>query len=246
MGAARLLAKGWIAFCVFAGAHALHRALAAYVPLGQAAFSIGISVVLFVAMGLLFVGGYGASSGLSGFARLRPRYFLPGFNEIVFVVFAAAVFLVQILFAPGQGVGGALGALEAAIRFAVPGQRGLETVLGACALDGGRSFASAFAWLLAFVFLGSAVSRLRLAAALVRIERKARAPTLGAVPLTFALGLMAVVGIQLLFVGSAYALVPCDVLSDLPGSVLIGLGPLALAYLIVAALTNLLALSPEA
>jgi hypothetical protein len=139
-----------------------------------------------------------------------------------------------------------LGALEAAIRFAVPGQRALETVLGACALDGGRSFTSAFAWLVAFVFLGSAVSRLRLAAALVRLERKARAPALGAVPLTFALGLMAVAGIQLLFVGTAYALVPCDVLSDLSGSVLIGLGPPALAYLIVAALTNLLALNPEA
>src|ERR1700683_516372 len=110
MGAARLLAKGWIAFCVFAGAHALQRALAAYVPLSQAAASIGVCVVLFVAMGLLFVGGYGASSGLGGFTRLRPRYFLPGFNEIVFVVFAAAVFLVQILFAPGHGVGGALGA----------------------------------------------------------------------------------------------------------------------------------------
>jgi hypothetical protein len=246
MGAARLLAKGWIAFCIFAGAHALQRALAAYVPLDQAASSIGVCVVLFVAMGLLFVGGYGASSGLGGFTRLKPRYFLPGFNEIVFIVFAAAVFVVQIAFAPGHGVGGALGALEAAIRFAVPGQRDLETVLGACALDGGRSFASAFSWLLAFVFLGSAVSRLRLAAALVRIERKLRAPALGAVPLTFALGLLAVVGIQFLFVGTAYTLMPCDVLSDLPGAVLIGLGPLALAYLIVAALTNLLSLSAEA
>jgi hypothetical protein len=36
------------------------------------------------------------------------------------------------------------------------------------------------------------------------------------------------------------------VLSDIPGAVLIGLGPLALAYLIVAALTNLLSLSSEA
>jgi hypothetical protein len=247
MGAARLLAKGWIAFCVFAGAHALQRALAAYVPLAQAAASIGVCVVLFVAMGLLFVGGYGASSGLGGgFARLKPRYFLPGFNEIVFTGFAAAIFFVQTTYAPGQGAGGVLGALEAAIRFAVPGQRALESVLGACALDGGRSFASAFAWLLAFVFLGSGVSRLRLAAALVRLERKLRGAALGAVPLTFALGLAAVVGIQLLFVGTAYTLVPCDVLSDIPGAVLIGLGPLALAYLIVAALTNLLALSPEA
>ena len=44
MGAARLLAKGWIAFCLFAGAHALHRALAAYVPIDQAAASIGVCV----------------------------------------------------------------------------------------------------------------------------------------------------------------------------------------------------------
>ena len=80
----------------------------------------------------------------------------------------------------------------------------------------------------------------------MRLERKKRPEALGAVPLTFALGLVSVIGIQLLFVGSGYALVPCDVLSDITGSVLIGIGPLALAYLIVAALTNLLALNPEA
>jgi hypothetical protein len=246
MGAARLLAKGWIAFCLFAGAHALNRALAAYMPFDQAFFTVGVCVVLFGAMGLLFVGGYGAAAGLGGFSRLRPRQLAPGFNEIVFAIFAVAIFVVQVAYAPGQVAGGALGALEAAISFAVPGQRALEAALTTCTLDGGRSFVSAFVWLLSFVFLGSALSRLRLAAALVRLERKKRPEALGAVPLTFALGLVSVIGIQLLFVGSGYALVPCDVLSDITGSVLIGVGPLALAYLIVAALTNLLALNPEA
>lgn len=246
MGAARLLAKGWIAFCLFAGAHAMHRALAAYVPAEQVLSGIGVCVVLFCAMGLLFVGGYGVAAGLGGISRLRPRQLAPGFNEIVFAAFAVAIFFVQVAYAPGQGAGGALGALEAAIRFAVPGQRALEATLSACALDGGRSFVSAFTWLLAFVFLGSALSRLRLAAALVRLERKKHPEALGAVPLTFALGLAAVVGIQLLFIGSAYRLVPCDVISDITGSVLIGLGPLALAYLVAAALTNLLAINPEA
>jgi hypothetical protein len=246
MGAARLLAKGWIAFCLFAGAHALARALAMHVPPEQALSLIGTCVILFGAMGLLFIGGYGAASGLGGLARLKPRNLAPGFNEIVLVVFAAIVFLVQVSSAQGLGAGGILGALEAAVRFAIPGQRALESALSACTHDGSAAFASATSWLLAFVFAGSAASRIRLSAALIRLERKKRADSLGAVPLTFVLGLAVVIGIQLIFVGSAYALVPCAALTDIPGSVLIGLGPLALSYLLVAAITNLLSLSAEA
>ncbi len=245
MGAARLLAKGWIAFCLFAGAHALARKLALFAPPEQAIAMVGICVGLFGAMGLLFVAGYGAA-GSGGISRLKPGYFLPGFNEFVFVAFAAVVFFIQIAMAPGQGATGMLGQLAAAVRFAIPGQRALEDALTVCTLDNGRAFASAASWILAFIFMGSAISRIRLAAALMRLERKARAETLGAVPLTFILGLVAVVGIQLLLVGAVYALVPCYVMSDIPGQVLIGLGPLALAYLIVAALTNLLSLSSEA
>ncbi|MGH6872354.1 MAG: hypothetical protein ACREHE_12700 [Rhizomicrobium sp.] len=245
MGAARLLARFWIAFCLFAGAHALARALAGHMPPDQALSIVGTVVALFIAMGLLFIGGFGAAAG--GLSKLTPQILAPGFNDLVFVVFAAAVFAMQIAFpSGGPAPAGALGALDAAVRFVVPGQRALESALGACRLDGGRAFASSASWLAAFVFLGSAASRIRLQAGLLRLERKSRGASVGAVPLTFALGLIAVLGIQLLFVGEAYPVLPCGVLSALPGAVLTGLGPLALAYLIAAAITNLLALSPEA
>ena len=136
--------------------------------------------------------------------------------------------------------------LQAAIRFAVPGQRMLEETLARCGLDGARIFAGAFAWLLAFVFLGSALSRIRLAAGIIRLERKSRPEALGGSALAFMLGLVAVTGIQLLFIGSAYALLPCTIVSGILGDVLIGIAPLMLAYLIEAALANLLALSPDA
>ncbi|HUJ03844.1 MAG TPA: hypothetical protein VLW75_09425, partial [Rhizomicrobium sp.] len=113
-------------------------------------------------------------------------------------------------------------------------------------LDGARAFASAFTWVLAFIFLGSALSRLRLAAGLVRLERKRRPEALGATTLAFVLGVLAVVGLQFLYVGTAYRILPCAILGGITGDVLIGLGPLMLAYLIDAALTNLMALGPEA
>ncbi|HTQ14333.1 MAG TPA: hypothetical protein VMH86_10695 [Rhizomicrobium sp.] len=244
MGAARLLAKFWIAFCLFAGAHALAHALAGATAPELALTTIGTIVTLFVAMGLLFIGGFGAAAG--GIAKLTAQSFAPGFNELVFVVFAAAIYAIQVVIAPGQPPGGMLGALGAAVHYAVPGQAALAARLAACHVDGGTVFASAASWLAAFVFLGSAASRIRLHAGLLRLERKTRGASLGAVPLTFTLGLIAVIGIQFLFVGTLYALLPCAALSSLSGAVLIGLGPLALAYLIAAAITNLLALSPEA
>src|SRR5208282_329735 len=118
MGVARLLAKGWIAFCLFAGAHAVALAMAAGVPLLPALQEVGLCVALFGAMGLLFVGGYAASashSGMGAIARLRPRHVLPGFDEIVFVVFAAGVFAVQIGYVPAHPAGGLVGALQGAI-----------------------------------------------------------------------------------------------------------------------------------
>ena len=248
MGVARLLAKAWIAFCLFAGAHAAALAIGHGTALGPALQQFGLCTALFGAMGLLFVGGYAASathSGMAALAKLRLHHVLPGFDEIVFAVFAIAVFVVQVSYAPTHPSGGAVGAMTAAIRFAIPGQQALESALGVCGLDHGRTASSAFAWLVAFVFLGSALSRIRMEAALVRLERKGRPEILGATGLVFALGMAAVVVIQLLFMGTAYQLIPCWIFAGIPGSVLIGLGPLALAYLIKAALTDLLALGPE-
>jgi hypothetical protein len=245
MGVARLLAKGWIVFCLYAGAHAALRALGANIPVALAIQQIGICIVLFGAMGLLFVGGYGAaSSHLLG--RFKPDQLAPGFNEIVFLAFACACFFMQAVYAPAHLAGPIPGSLEAAIRFAVPGQRALEGGLGVCGLDGGRLLSSAFAWTVAFIFLGSALSRVRLAAAIVRLERKQRPEPLGPTLLALILGVASLIGFQLLFMGTGYAFVPCSLLSGVLGDVLIGIAPLMLAYLILAALTDLLALGEEA
>jgi len=54
-----------------------------------------------------------------------------------------------------------------------------------------------------------------------------------------------VAGIQLMFMGSLFRLLSCASLGGILGGVLIGLAPLMLGYLIFAAITNLLAISPE-
>lgn len=248
MGVARLLARGWVAFCLYAAAHGFVRALGAGLPPLDALQAIGICAALFGAMGILFIAGYGLSAGLSvsvSLSRLKPTHFTPGFNELVFIAFALASFYVQTGFAPAHPDGLAIEAVRGALRFAVLGQGALEDKLASCGLDGGRALSSAFAWLLALIFLGSALSRIRLAASIVRFERKVRAEALGPQSLALALGIAAVVGIQALFVGTAYRLLSCRIEAGLLGDVLIGIGPLMLAYLIVAAITNLLALGPE-
>jgi hypothetical protein len=242
MGVARLLAKGWVFFCVFAAAHAIARAAHAGVPVIAALQPGAICVFLFGAMGVLFIAGYGLSSGHL-LSRLKPLHFVPGFNEIVFVAFAVVSFTVQVTSPHAFGAG--LNALETAIRLAVPGQRALEAALARCGIDGGRAFASAVSWLLAFIFLGSAISRLRLAAALVRLERKRRIEPLGPSGIALVQGFAAVAGIQLLFVGSLFRFLPCTALSGILDAVLIGAAPLMLAYLVAAALTNLLAINAE-
>jgi hypothetical protein len=247
MGAARLLAKAWLVFCVFAGAYEAGQLLSAGTSLQQIAGPISVCVLLFGAMGLLFIAGYGVSGmGGSFRARLKFEHWTPGFNGIVFIAFAIVIFIVQTSYLPQHVSGSILSALEASVHFAIPGQRALEYRLDACTLDGGRVTASALSWLLACVFLGSALSRVRLAAGIVRLERNARPGTLGPASLTLLLGISAVIGIQFLLLGSVFPLMPCDMLVELPGQLLIGLGPLMLAYLIFAAVTDLLSLGPEA
>lgn len=242
MGVARLLAKGWIVFCVFAGAHAAARALHPGEPVQAALLPTAVAVFLFGAMGVLFIAGYGLSSGHL-LRRFRPMHILPGFNEIVFVVFVVFSFAIQI--APHHLTWGVLNALEAAVRFAVPGQRALEAALTRCTLDGGRAFAAACTWLLAFVFLGTALSHVRMSAGLVRLERKRRIEPLGPAGIALVLGAAAIAGIQFLFVGALFPTLPCPMLSGLLGAVLMGAAPLMLAYLAAAAITNLLAMNPD-
>ena len=74
MGIARLLAKGWAVFCVFAGAQALGRAVLSGDPqMAEALLGTAIPVFLFGAMGLLFVAGYGLSSGEGLIEAVRYR-----------------------------------------------------------------------------------------------------------------------------------------------------------------------------
>jgi hypothetical protein len=249
MGAARLLAKAWGVFCVFAGAYALQHALIAHQPLLPSFIPIAVCVLLFGAMGMLFAGGFGVSGNSARIPlveRLKPDHLAPGFNGIVFMAFAAASFAMQAVYLPMQPNNPALDALHAAMQFAIPGQRTLEDRLTLCGGGNAPALAFAFSWLLAFIFLGSALSRLRLAAAIVRLERRQRPELLGTSTLAFILGLISVVGIQLVFVGSIFDLLPCGALGNIPGEFIVGIGPLMLAYLIIAALTDLIALGPEA
>ncbi|MBI1330348.1 MAG: hypothetical protein GC166_10660 [Alphaproteobacteria bacterium] len=245
MGMARLLAKGWIVFCLYAGAIALERALASGTPPMDALGGIGPCVLLFSAMGLLFAYGFGMSGGPIRLSRIDSYALQPGFNEIVFIAFMLASLFVQLSYAPHHGPVSVLGALEAAIRFAVPGQRELESLLTQCSLDGGKSFAGAFSWALALVFFASSLSRLRLGAAIVRLERKRRPEPFGPYVLAALVAVAAVFAIQFLFVGTLFDLAPCALLTGVFGATLIGIVPLMLAYLVMAALTNLMALNAE-
>jgi hypothetical protein len=260
MGIARLLAKGWIIFCLFAAAHALRLNLLQGLPLASSLPGIGICALLFIAMGLLFVGGFGVSAGHFGkepwLAQFKPHRLLPGFDEAVFISFVVLSFLNQAFFAPvnmdrytmghlPDPIYHAVDEMQAAIYFVVPGQRALVSALESCTMDGGRVFAAAFAWLLAAIYLASAVSRLKLQAGLIRLEASDRPQILGPTLRAFLFGIVAVVSIQFLFVGSAYPWLRCSAFADVTGALLIGLAPLMLAYLIVAALASLLASAPE-
>ena len=246
MGIARLLARGWIIFCLFAAAHALRLVLLRGQPLNEALPAIGICALLFMAMGLLFVGGFGVSAGGTPWLkRFQPHHLIPGFNEAVFFIFAVLSFLDQAVIAPRDIQHDALAALERSIHFIVPGQRALVYSLEACNMDGGRVFAAAFAWLLAIIYLASAASRLKLQAGLIRLEAGDRPQIPGPTLRAFLFGIVAVVGIQFLFVGSAYPWFNCSAFGNVTGALLIGLAPLMLAYLIVAALASLLASAPE-
>jgi hypothetical protein len=245
MGVARLLAKGWVLVCVYAGAHALRFALISGADPFDVVLPIVVCVLLFAAMGLLFVGGYGASTALPRLDKLKPLHFIPGFNELVFLIFVCLSFIDQTVFAASHVDGDISRGLESAMYYSVFGQRALVHALGRCAIDGGRVFASAFAWFLAIIFLASALSRIRLSAGILRLERITRPEALGPTTLAVVVAVFAVFGIQFLFFGTGFRWLPCSAYANVSGALVIGLAPLMLAYLILAALTVLLAASHE-
>jgi hypothetical protein len=243
MGVARLLAKGWVVFCLFAGAHALSLAIGRGAEPFPSLQAIAICVGLFGAMGLLFIAGFGASTGTLQRPR-APRW--PGFNEVVFIAFVALSFANQVYFAPLLIDHPAAQGIEFAMSNAVPGQRAFEDVLDQCKLDGGRTFAAAFTWLLALIFVASSVSRVGLTAGILRLDHMLRPSGFGPTMLAAIYGFNAIVLFQLLYVGSLYPWIGCWIFPDVTGALLIGLAPLMLAYLIVAALATLKASGPEA
>ena len=150
---------------------------------------------------------------------------MPGFNEIVFVIFCPQLRQPGPVRAADHGRRRCRAPLESAIYFAVPGQRALVYSLAVCSMDGGRVFAAAFTWLLAIIYLASAASRLKLQAGIIRLERNTRPEGWGPTLRAFLLGMVAVVGIQFLFVGSAYPWLDCSAFTDITGALLIGLSP---------------------
>jgi hypothetical protein len=250
MGVARLLAKGWIVFCLFAGAHGIDIALVrGGNPLAAAQFA-GVCVFLFGAMGLLFVAGFGAASGAApSWSRLKLRHLLPRFDGIMFLVFVAAVFALQAFFLWSIGASAPAQALQKAMYFLIPGVRQIVVRLNACGVDQNHIYyvqlASAVAWLLAIVYVASAASRISLNAGLVRLERVRQHSSFGPTLSAALYGIVAIIGIQLLLMGSVYPFIGCRAFGGIAGALLTGLAPLMLAYLIVAALVTLKASAPE-
>jgi hypothetical protein len=248
MGIARLIAKAWIVVCLYAGADALRLAVEGSADVVGVTVSLSACLLLFAAMGLLFVGGFGLSSSHAGLSRLGhidPARLIPGFNETVFLIFMALSFVNLGFVAPAHIAGLIPDGLVRAIHFAVPGQRALEYAAVPCLIDGGRVFASGFTWFLALIYLCSGASRIRLTAGLIRLERDRSPEALGARAHAVAVGIVAIIGIQLLYVGSIYRFLPCSMLAGIPGALLIGLAPLMTAYAVNVALASLLALGKE-
>jgi hypothetical protein len=251
MGVSRLLAKAWVVTCLFAGAHALRYALQGGADPWAGALQVAVAIALFAATGLLFVGGYGVSRnafhfrGAAVFKADKSQKSMPLFNDAVFIAFAAVSFVNQVWYAPQHLSGKITEAVEGALYFAVPGHAVVVERLGECAVDGGRVFSSSVAWLLAMVFVASSISRLKHTAEAMRIDRMLHPQSLTPTGLAGVLGIVAVVAIQCLFVGSPLELLPCSEFFGLGGALVVGFAPLAFAYVVYAALAALLASGGE-
>src|SRR6201999_3747373 len=144
-------------------------------PWIAAAPPIAICTFLFGAMGLLFITGFGASAGGSigpVMRRMKLSHFLPSFDGVVFLLFVIASFAAQSVLVSAIGTSPAAIALQKAIFFVVPGEPALNARLYACQypqpLIYSVSIVSSFTWLLAIVYVASAMSRIALTAGLLR------------------------------------------------------------------------------
>ncbi|MGB8601309.1 MAG: hypothetical protein WCD42_03845 [Rhizomicrobium sp.] len=230
-GLARLLAKAWIIFCLYAGGLASGWYWSAGGDLVRFGAVIALPVVLFAALGLVFAAGYLVLARHG--APHRPFVFIVGFNEAVFVAFTLISFINQVFFAPWHLDGTLSAALERALYSAIPGQRALVAMLRPCMIDGGRIFTSGITWCLAIIYLGSALSRLKITATIIRLSDDAGG--MGSVAVAILLGLISLAGIYALYIGGIYALFSCSFLAGIGGGLLIGLAPLMLAYAIAMA-----------
>lgn len=244
MGLARLIARAWVAVCLYAGAMALRFEASASADSVSTLISVVGCTALFLAMGLVFTGGGIFLSGHAGILKRRWRRTHPwrfgcGFDEAVFIAFAVVSFLDLAFFAPEHLSAPMTVAVERAAYFAVPGQRAFVSLARPCLFDGGRILTSAVSWCLAIVYLGSALSRLKRRAGERRLLAAVRPDLVGGRGEAILLAAVSVVGIQLLYVGSAYGWLACSFYTGVAGALLVGLAPLMLAYAIVEALTLL-------
>ncbi len=246
MGWARLLAKGWVLFCLYAAVLALAQNFGA-AHIGN----LLIAASLFLAMGVLFAVGYGLSGHNSVRALLysvQAHHLLPDFNRLIFLIFILLSLITQILLLHNpHPIPLWLGWIAGAMQI-IPGQHALLQALAPCAAPQQSALllhGAAVSWLLALIYLASSLSRIRLAAGLIRLERSARGESAGAAWHTALLGLAGIIGIQLFGLGSVYGWTLCQSLTGLPGQVLTGLAPLMLAYLLGTALTAALSLTSE-
>lgn len=233
-GLARLFAKGWIIFCLYAGALACGTYWTGGGTLTGLVSAIILPVLLFGALGLAFTGGFLYLAGHGDPSVWRRPFSTPiGFNEAVFVAFAVLSLANQLFIAPHFLSGRLTDGLERALYYAVPGQRALVYQMRLCMTDGGRIFAAGISWCLAIIYLGSALSRLKLTVAILRL-----APAWGVRGgcAALVLSLIALVGIYFLYIGALYSHLSCRFVAGISGSMLIGLVPLMLSYCLAASL----------
>ena len=209
MGVARLLAKGWVVFCLFAGGYALHDAVGAGTAFLRrpARHSHQRRSVRRhgAAVHRRLCGGVERRWRVAHWRVSSPRHVLPGFNELVFIGFALAIFVMQTLYLAGSRPGRVLGALQAAIAFAVPGQ-------GQLAYSARRLRARRRARVRGRLRAGCSPSSFWARRSRASVSPPASCGwSASSVPkrsgptgLALVLGLAAVIGIQLLYIGSLY------------------------------------------